>query len=423
MIAHKQNLNVSIVGTSLLGAPGIGNQSVWQRLQEGGIGPELRHYELHDGHTVTYPVYTAPSVHLGDWVSESTRRWLEQEGLQQDTDFLLLLVAARLAIEDAGLTPSEVGRAALIVGHENLGVNSLIDRLLQSNHGLFSQDGSPLDAFGRFKQDFFRLQSFPYLFYLAKSLGIQGPAYTINNACASGLYGLELGRQLVHQGQADTALVVGGDYAHATEYLWLGDKGFHSPSQSLKPFDINRDGSVLGDGAAAIVLKHPDAAKSHGSSQIASYLGGAFRQEGWSLGLPNVVSHAYSDTIVQAMQPRLAHPPDLLVPHGTGIQMWDAYEGAEIIHAFGRLNWRLPTMTALKGYFGHTLGANTLLEIVCMLHCMQAGVLPPTAGFEKHRFNTDFPINSHWRRGDIRTAVKTVSAFGGFLAAGVFERY
>lgn len=423
MTAHTPDYHAAIVGTGLLGAPGIGNQAVWQGLQRGNIRPELRHYELHDGNTVTYPVYAAPSIKLEHWVPKSTRYWLEQEGLHRDKDFLLLLVAALLAIEDADLAPSEVGRAAFIVGHENLGVNPLIDRLLQSKHELFSRDCSALDAFGRFKQDFFRLQSFPYLFYLAKSLGIQGPTYTINNACASGLYGLELGRQLVHQGQADTVIVVGGDYAHATEYLWLGDKGFHSRSQTLKPFDVNRDGSVLGDGAAAIVLKHPNATKSQKRTPIAGYWGGAFRQEGWSLGLPNVVSRAYSDTIVQAMESKLAQPPDLLIPHGTGIQMWDAYEGAEIIHAFAKLNWRLPTMTALKGYFGHTLGANTLLEVVCMLHVMQAGEVPPAAGFEKHQFKTDFPINSRWKKGNICTAVKTVSAFGGFLAAGVFKRY
>ncbi|MGG1879147.1 beta-ketoacyl synthase N-terminal-like domain-containing protein [Paenibacillus campinasensis] len=415
------NAHVSIAGASVLGAPGIGRNAVWEGMRTARLMPTVRSYELYDGSIIAFPVYEIPPIHMRDWLPRSTCRWLEQEGLHQDPDFLLLLVASQLAMEDAGLTPDERSRAALVIGHENPGINRLIDKILQTGQRIFQQDEQPLVSFSQYKQDFFRLQTFPYLFYLAKALNIQGASYITNNACASGLYALELGRQLIHQGQVESAVVVCADYAHATEYLWLGDKGFHSPKKVLKPFDSGRDGSVLGDGAAAVVLRHPDLVDVF-TPELGRYVGGAFRQDGWNLSLPHVTSHSYAEVITRAVRLLGEGPPDLLVPHGTGMPMWDAYEMAEIVRAFGELNIPLPRMTALKGYFGHTLGANSLVEIVCLLHSMAQGSIPPAANYESHNFKLDIPMVTQWERSNIRTAIKTVSAFGGFLAAGVFEQ-
>lgn len=413
--------DVSIIGASMLADPGIGKEAVWGGMRTAKNLPVIRRYEMYDGSAIDYPVYAIPQIDIRDWLPRAACRWLEQEGLFEDPDFILLLIASLLAIEDAQLTPSELNKAALVIGHENPGINRLIDNILQTKNRMFHQDEEPLVSFGQYKQDFFRLQTFPYLFYLAKALGIQGVSYVTNNACASGLYAVELGAQLIRQGQVETAVVVCADYAHATEYLWLGDKGFHSPRQVLKPFDSERDGSVLGDGAAAVVLRSPERV-SEGAPKLGRYLGGAFQQDGWNLSLPNVASRSYANVISRAVRCLDNVQPDLLVPHGTGMQMWDAYEIAEITSAFAELDMPLPKMTAFKGYFGHTLGANSLVEIVCILQSMEQGVIPPAANYERHHFKLDLPMVTQWEPCSIHTAIKTVSAFGGFLAAGVFEK-
>lgn len=413
--------DVSIIGASMLGAPGIGKEAVWSGMRTAKNMPVIRRYEMYDGSAIDYPVYAIHPIDIRDWFPRATCRWLEQEGLHRDPDFILLLIASLLAIEDARLTPSELYKAALVIGHENPGINRLIDNILQTKNRLLHQNEEPLASFGQYKQDFFRLQTFPYLFYLAKTLGIQGVSYITNNACASGLYAMELGAQLIREGQAETAVVVCADYAHATEYLWLGDKGFHSSRQVLKPFDSRRDGSVLGDGAAAVVLRSPDRV-SEGSRKLGRYLGGAFQSDGWNLSLPNVASRSYANVICRAVRGLGNVQPDLLVPHGTGMQMWDAYEIAEITSAFAELDMPLPKMTAFKGYFGHTLGANSLVEIVCLLQTMEQGVIPPAANYECHNFKVNIPMAAQWEPCSVHTAIKTVSAFGGFLAAGVFEK-
>ncbi|MBG9794376.1 hypothetical protein ABD76_18425 [Paenibacillus dendritiformis] len=415
-------LDVSIIGASVLGAPGIGKEAVWGGMRTAKSMPGIRSYEMYDGSAIDYPVYAIRPIDIRDWLPTTTCRWLEQEGLNQDPDFILLLIASLLAIEDACLAPSDLNKAALVIGHENPGINRLIDNILQAKNRMLHQEENPLASFGRYKHDFFRLQTFPYLFYLAKALGIQGVSYITNNACASGLYAMELGAQLIREGRVETAVVVCADYAHATEYLWLGDKGFHSPQQVLKPFDSGRDGSVLGDGAAAVVLRSPDCVSEGSQRRLGRYLGGAFQQDGWNLSLPNVTSRSYANVISQAVR-RLGNvQPDLLVPHGTGMQMWDAYEIAEITSAFAELDMPLPKMTAFKGYFGHTLGANSLVEIVCLLQSMEQGVIPPAANYERHHFKWNIPMVTQWEPCSVHTAIKTVSAFGGFLAAGVFEK-
>lgn len=415
------NARVSIIGASALGAPGIGREEVWKGMKTSRNSPNLRRYEMYDGTTINFPVYEMPPLDLKDWLARAERRWIEQEGLDKDPDFVFMLVAALLAIDEACLSKAELSKSALVIGHENPGINPFIDKILQSQNHMLQQGVSPLTSFEQHKQDIFRLQTFPYLFYLAKLLGIQGVSYITNNACASGLYAMELGRQIIQQGQAESVVVVCADYVHATEYLWLGDKGFHSPRQILKPFDSERDGSVLGDGAAAIVMTSSEKANA-GGRELGTYLGGAFQQDGWNLSLPNVASHSYSSVISRAMQHSNLKELDLLIPHGTGMQMWDAYEVAEIARAFADLKMPLPQMTALKGYFGHTLGANTLLEIVCMLESMEQGVIPPAANYSSHHFKIDLPMTTRWESRSIKTAVKCVSAFGGFLAAGVFEK-
>ncbi|MGM1048288.1 MAG: beta-ketoacyl synthase N-terminal-like domain-containing protein [Bacillota bacterium] len=414
---------VNIIGTSMLNSLGIGNSAVWEGMLKGSARAGHRTYSLYDGTTIDYPVYAMPDLELSDWVPNSTYRWLVQEGLHKDKDFLFMLVAIKMAIEDAGLQDSDLAKVALVIGHENLGINRMVDKMLTNSHSRSNNEerypDDPLASFQHFKNDFFRLQSFPYLFYLSKAIGVKGLTYTINNACASGLYSLEMARQIIRSGQADTVITVCADYAHATEYLWLGDKGFHSQQNILRPFDSSRDGSILGDGAASIILQSPDLSTEYKS--IGRYLGGSFRQDSWQLSLPDVLSHSYGFVIKDAISRLVKNQIDLLIPHGTGMKLWDSYEANEIKYAFDQLELPLPDMTAFKGYFGHTLGANSLLETVCLLECMKHQIIAPTANYGHNDLKSDFPIIKKWTHKKIDTAVKVVSAYGGFQAASIFE--
>lgn len=413
--------SVVITGTGAIATGGIGSELVWKSVLEGGNDPNIRTYRMGDGTEAQYPVYAAPLICLQDWVQPADYEWLKEEGLHEDPDFALLVAVASMAMDVAGISVSDRNDTALVLGHENLGVNRLIDRILTSpayaNTGSPLQSTDPSGAFAEYRDSFYRLQSFPYLFYLTKLLRIRGLTLVINNACATGLYSLEIASQLIRGGQADTVLVVCSDYAHLTEHLWLEGRRFGSVSQRLKPFDRDRDGSILGDGAAAIVLESGQHANLRSAFVWGSYVGGAFRQDNWHLTLPDVVSHSYSKIIAQAAAILKGQPIDLIVPHGTGNVLWDRFEATELCLAFDEV----PPVTAFKGSIGHTLGANALLESVLLLHAMRDGIIPKAANCDWPDPQLGLTIVTSTKTGRLKRVMKTVPAYGGFMAAAVFE--
>ncbi|GEM_PF-5993686 len=415
------NRDVAITGSGMIASGGVGSEQVWQSILYHPASPESRVYQMGDGSELEYPVYQAPKVNPGDWLTPFQCEWWKEEGIYDDPDFTLMMAAARMALEDAGIRESERESVALVIGHENLGMNRLIDGILTSTH----HDGNrhplhpitPLLAYEAYQERFYKLQTFPYLFYLSKTLHLGGIGYVTNNACATGLYAMELGSQLIRSGQADIVLVVCSDYAHVTEHLWLANKGFGSEKQSLRPFDLHRDGSILGDGAAAVVLESSERIQSKSSKPMYRYAGSAFKQDRWQMTLPDVTSHAYSRVMELANSRWLRAPVDLLVPHGTGNTLWDRYEAMEIKRAFTDL----PAITAFKGYIGHTLGANSLIESILLLKCLEHQIIPRTANYEHPDPQIHLPILADTVERPIKRVMKSVPAYGGFIAASAFE--
>ncbi|GLI08241.1 3-oxoacyl-[acyl-carrier-protein] synthase 2 [Paenibacillus tyrfis] len=414
-----------VTGTGLAASSGFGEDQIWEAVLHQRSPVTSRTYETGVGGSVRYPVYGIDAGELRARLTESERQAMAEWGLSGDVDLALLIVTIREALRSAGLDPDSAGREgmnlSLVIGHENLGTVFLVDRLLRSGGIVPSGPDEALPSFRHFQDSFFHIQTFPYLFYLARLFGVNGLTYTVNNACASGLYALELGRQLLASGSTDVVIVACSDYAHVTEYLWLQDKGALSKKHELRPFDRKRDGSILGDGAGALVLESADRAARRGADAVCEYAGGSFGQDNWSLTLPDVSRHTYSSVIADAVARWGGAGADLLVPHGAGSPLWDRYEAAEIRRSFAQLSMATPLVTAFKGYLGHTLGASAMLEMLLMLRCMKEGLVPPTLHYEESGAKIELPVAAAWEKRDIRTAVKAVPAYGGFHAACVFK--
>lgn len=413
-----------VTGTSILASAGIGSDQVWNSIINQNIVQGTREYVLSDGQSIKYPVYPMPKINLQDWLDSSSYEQLEETGLHKDQDFVYLLAAAKLALQDADLKIDQRSRVALIVGHENLGVNHLIDQILTTDRLIQIQDRIDKDvmsSYEAFSKEFFTVQTFPHLFYLAKALGVKGATYTVNNACATGLYALELGKMLIETKQTDIALIVCSDYAHATEHLWLEQKGFCSKSGALKPFDQARDGSVLGDGAAAIILESATHLEHRIRKPICRYAGGSFKQGVWNMTLPDVVDGLYSKAMAEAQQLSSSGSVDLLVPHGAGIPLWDQFESKEILKWFA-LTASSPDITAFKGYIGHTLGANSLIESVLAIYSMKYNLIPPIGNLQTIDAKMNLPFIQDFKEKRINSVMKAVSAYGGFNAASIFEK-
>ncbi|MDM5335833.1 beta-ketoacyl synthase N-terminal-like domain-containing protein [Fictibacillus enclensis] len=396
-----------ITGVGALSSLGYGIHENWKNLLSDHVNQEIRRYSL-GNRIVEYPIYSIPEY---DWKSNLTKEQIDkvQEfNLEEDKDFVYLVTVINQAIQDANLEVKNKN-VSLIVGHENLGVVPLVDQLLTTSQ-------SKTISFSDYQNAFFHIQSFPYLFYLSSIFSIKGLTFVVNNACASGLYALDLGKKLIETKEADAVIVATSDYSHVSEYLWFQDKNFLSTSHQLKPFDQNRDGTVLGDGAAAVVLEPNDSSKLY--KPYCTYTKGFFLQDGWKMTLPDVTSHGYTNVLRRAGEFLNKHI-DLLIPHGTGSGMWDSYESSEISKAFSP---SFPHhITTFKGYIGHTLGASSLLETVLGIKSLWEGIIPASRNTNVPDMNSKIEINTKHQKKQLKNMVKSLPAFGGFNAACIFE--
>ncbi|MFS0836964.1 beta-ketoacyl synthase N-terminal-like domain-containing protein [Paenibacillus sp. 1P03SA] len=419
-----KNTSVLVTGTNMLCSLGISNQEVWEAALSGKVPePSLRSYPFPDGTRLEYPVFSLPDFELADCLEEKSVRWLAENHLLDDRDFCMLLLSIRQALDDASFRITGDSRIGLVIGHENLGAVKLTDKFIGYQNGAPpNNQGDQAPLFNEFRREFFNIQTFPYLFYLAQLLGVNGPGYVVNNACASGLYALELGRMLIASGGADLVIVACSDYAHASEYLWLREKGFVSRQMKIRPFDLHRDGSILGDGAGTLILESAEHAARRSAEPMAVYRGGAFIQEHWHMTLPDVSRHSYASVITEAAGRGTIPEIDVIVPHGSGSTLWDRYEANEIHRAFGGLNRPVPAVTSFKGYFGHLLGASAMIETVLLLHCMKRELLLRTLNYEQADPRVQLPVQTQTVHKKTASALKSVPAYGGFHAAVLFDK-
>lgn len=246
--------------------------------------------------------------------------------------------------------------------------------------------------------------------------------YTISNACSASLYALGMATDLLETGAADTVVVAGVDVITQSMFGLL-DRVHPEPVDAVRPFDRNRRGVLMGDGAAAVVLRRPD--------QL-----GATRPKCWlrGVGLGCDAYHVTApDPVGVAATMREAHEiagvkpseVDLVLAHGTGTLLNDEAEAAALSTYFGGLDAEAsPLVTAVKSMTGHTSGASGLMSLVVASLCLATGLVPPTLGLADPvdeaadlRFVTGQPA-----RADLRLAQVDAFGFGGVNAVAVVER-
>ncbi|MFJ2576648.1 beta-ketoacyl-[acyl-carrier-protein] synthase family protein [Kitasatospora aureofaciens] len=201
--------------------------------------------------------------------------------------------------------------------------------------------------------------------------------HTFSNACSAGLYALALATDLLEAGTAETVIVAGVDVLTETMYGLL-ERVQPVPPERVRPFDRNRAGVLMGEGAAAVVLTRTPAAgqKVHGVVRSVAVNCDAFH-----VTAPDPVGIAEA---IREAQSRVGLKPkdiDLVMVHGTGTLLNDEAEAIALADAFGE-DADKPLMTAIKSMTGHTSGASGLLNLVVTLNALAEGRVPPTVGLE-----------------------------------------
>ncbi|MFJ9845032.1 beta-ketoacyl-[acyl-carrier-protein] synthase family protein [Kitasatospora sp. NPDC101155] len=318
-----------------------------------------------------------------------------QEGVDEPGRATRLLIeAVRQAAEDAGL-PEDLAGIPVLVG---TGLREL--RSLE----LWWRDGVPFDVEGL---DFDRA--------LRERFGALD-THTFAGACSASLYALALGWDLLELGEAETVIVAGCDVVTESMY-GQADRVQFDPPPAVLPFDASRQGTILGEGAAAVVLGRgaPAGRTPRGLLRSVAVNCDAHHQTAPDeSGIAAVVREAHQ---------RAELGPDgidLVVLHGTGTPLNDRTEATVTADVFGDAR---PALTAIKSLTGHTSGSAGLLSLIVALKSLETGVVPHIAQLTEPlpegaglRLVTDRPLTE-----PVRTAQVNSFGFGGVNAVAIVE--
>jgi 3-oxoacyl-[acyl-carrier-protein] synthase II len=256
---------------------------------------------------------------------------------------------------------------------------------------------------------------------LRKAIPGAGPVMTCSNACAASNFALGLGADLISLGEADAVIVAGCDSITASMFGLL-DRVNPMHPERVQPFDRNRRGVLMGEGAAAVVIESSERARKRGAP-VQAWLRGV----GMSCDAYHSTAPA-RDGITRAM--RDAHQRsgvtpeeiDLLMVHGTGTLLNDATEALAVRDVFGV---RVGNMwiTAIKSMTGHTSGASGLVGVITAAECMKRAAIPPTIGLSEL---SDEAQGFRFVTGAAAAASPTIAqvnafGFGGVNAVAVLE--
>jgi len=266
---------------------------------------------------------------------------------------------------------------------------------------------------------------------VAIRLGVRGPNFTIGNACASGLNGIGEAWRYVREGECD-AVIAGGTDAliDPTEIAGFANSKAVSlrndePERASRPFDRDRDGFVLSEGAAMVVVEDLEHARARGAKIYAEIIGYATRSEAFHIAAPLPDGIGAAATMQAAMASAGIGPDDIdyVNAHATLTPLGDINETQGIKLALGERAYRVP-VSATKSMTGHLIGASGALEALIVVKTLQTGIVTPTINLDHPDPECDLDYVPHEsRRADVRTAITNSFGFGGANASLVLRRW
>ncbi|MDH6575407.1 beta-ketoacyl-[acyl-carrier-protein] synthase family protein [Kitasatospora sp. MAP5-34] len=252
---------------------------------------------------------------------------------------------------------------------------------------------------------------------LSIELGATGVSFTVNTACASGATAVGAAVDLLRLGRCDIA-VAGGADAPITPYYVAGFDRLHAmshrfddPSGGLRPFDVDRDGFVIGEGAGVLILERVSDARARGARVRARILGHGSSSDAHHVVKPRPDGAGLDAALRAALADSGAAPADVahVNAHGTGTPLGDRVEAAVLAGLFPHR----PSVTSTKAVTGHLLGAAGAVEAVFSVLAVEGGLAPPTANLVTLAPDIELDVPTECRPGPIPLAVSLSAGFGG----------
>ena len=347
-----------------------------------------------------------------------------KEARRRDRFEQLGAAAAKDAIESSGLeiTEANSGRIGVLVSSAIGGIKSLSDAVITN----FTEGPRRVSPF-----------LIPMLMpngaagMIAIDHNITGPCFSVASACASGIDGIGTAFLMLKAGMIDAAITGGTEMTICSVGVAAFDRvGAMSRrnddySMTPQPFDLNRDGLVMGEGAGVLVLERESHAKARGANILAELAGYGATADAFHVTAPHENGAGGAAAMKMALETAQANVDELgyINAHGTGTALNDQSETRAIKAAFGDAAYQTP-VSSTKSMTGHMMGATGALETIFCTQAVREGVLPPTIHYETPDPECDLDyIPNEARERKITLAISNAFGFGGHNAVAAVRKY
>ena len=424
---------VVVTGLGVVSPNGIGKEAFWSACVEGrsGVGP-IRSFDI-SGHPVRVAA-EVPDFDITPFIPPEHRKSLKIMGRASRFGVAASVMALRdSGLETGRLDPTRLG-VVMGAGLVPIDLPDLAPVLARAVDGDGQFRPSLLGERGR--DALFPLWLLKYLPNMAAAhvsmiCRAQGPNSTITTACAAGTQAVGEAFRLIARDDADFCLAGGAD-SRMDPLLLLAYRalGALSPStrpaaEVSRPFDADRDGFVLGEGAGMLLLEELEHARRRGAQIYAEVLGLGTSFDAYAVTKPDPEAGGAARSMSWALREARVDPHDVdyINAHGTSTRLNDLMETAAVKRVFGEGASALP-LSSIKSMIGHLIGAAGAVEAAALALTLEHGVLPPTINLRRRdpACDLDYVPNTA-REYPVRTALSTSFGFGGQNAALVMRRF
>jgi 3-oxoacyl-[acyl-carrier-protein] synthase II len=406
---------VVITGMGVITPLGLSVDSMWSNLVQGNSGIDrISRFDVSG-----FSTQVAAEVRDFDPQNYMERK----EAKRMDRFAQFAMAAAHLAVKDAGIPPEDLAsdRAGVLMGTGIGGIETLTEQfktMFDKGPGRVSPFFIPMMianmACGQ----------------IAIALGAKGPSSTVVTACAAASNAVGDAYRLLQWGQADV-MVCGGAEASIVP---LAVAGFCSmkamstrnddPKAACRPFDAERDGFVMGEGAGMFVLETLDHAMRRGANILAEVVGYGVTQDAYHITAPAPGGDGGARCMALAIEEAGLRPEDIdyINAHGTSTPANDKNETEAIKTVFGEFAYKVP-VSSTKSMTGHLLGAAGAVELAACVMAMRTGIIPPTINYVHPDPECDLDyVPNQARKARVTNALSNSFGFGGQNACLVIRQ-
>jgi nodulation protein E len=402
---------IAVTGLGAVSALGPSAPANWEAARDGRTGIAAH---LFDGGPQAPEPVTLPAALTADGFATALEARLGRKvSGAVDRFALLALAAAYEAVEQAGLVehPALAQRTAIVLGHGQGGQETL-EACYERYFGLKSQRMHPASVP--------KIMVSGGVSAVAMQFAVHGPTFATSSACASSAHAIVQGAGLIQTGLADIA-IVGGSEAIATPGCMAGWQAIQALAETTcRPFSKDRDGMVMGDGGAVLILEEMEHARGRGAEILGEYLGAGMTSDAFHITQPSLDGTSGAMRQAAANGGLLEADEVLISAHGTGTPLNDKNEAASIHAVFGARAKRHPVI-ATKSAHGHLIGGSAALQAVIALQALKAGLAPPVLNHNALDPECDVDlVLGPARPIQARHALVNAFAFGGLNVSMAF---